>query len=93
MGNLKGFKTYRHEGNPKEKEIHDKFVREHIDCESHTCPVDLIVFPPCSNNGMMPSDYLTDREKRIVITTVQWLGSPVGQTFLRDCGFTLNEKV
>ena len=85
---VKGFKTYRHESNPKEKELHDKFIKEYIDCEKWTCPVDLLIFPSC----MLPSDYLSDREKQIVISTIQWLGSPVGQSFLRDCGFSLNYR-
>lgn len=89
---LKGFKTHRHKSNPKEKELHDKFIKEHIDCEKWTCPVDLLIFPSCENNGMIPSDYLSDREKQIVISTIQWLGSPVGKTFLRDCGFSLNYR-
>lgn len=89
---LEGFKKYRHNDNPKEKEFHDKFIKDYIDCEKCTCPVDLLVFPACNNSVMHPSDYLTDREKRIVISAIQWLGSPVGQSFLRDCGFELNDK-
>lgn len=91
MGTLKGFKTYRHDSNPKEKELHDKFIEQHIDNEAWTCPVDLLVFPACNNTAMMPSDYLSDREKQIMISTIQWLGSPVGQSFMRECGFTLNK--
>lgn len=37
-----------------------------------------------------PKDYLSDRENSIVFSTLQWLGSPVGQGFLRECGFELN---
>lgn len=29
----------------------------------------------------------TDRDKMVAATVIQWLGSPVGQGFLRDCGF------
>jgi len=37
-----------------------------------------------------PKDYLSDRENSIVFSTLQWLGSPVGQGFLRECGYELN---
>ena len=89
---LTGFKVYRHESNPKEKELHDKFIAEHLKNENCTGLVDLIIFPPSSNNGSMPSEYLSDREKQIVITTIQWLGTPVGRSFLRGCGFELTEE-
>lgn len=81
---MKGFKEYRHERNPKEKEFHDKFLKDHN--REGYCDMDMIVFG-CTNTSMMPNDYLTDREKQIVLSTIQWLGSPVGQGFLDSCGF------
>ena len=84
---IKGFKTYRHNQKPKEKELHDKFINEHVIGEYYSAPVDLIVFPAQEFNDFEPSDELSDREKRIMISTIQWLGSPVGKSFLRGCGF------
>jgi len=78
---MEGFKTYRHESNPKEKELHDKFIEQHGNGD-----MSMIIFPP-KNGGLSPTEYLTEREEKIVISTIQWLGSPVGQNFLRDCGF------
>lgn len=86
---MEGFKTHRHKNNPKEKELHDKFIKEHI--ENNDSPFDLIIFPSVVNYEWTPSDHLSDREKQIVITTIQWLGSPLGQSFLKDCGFSLNK--
>lgn len=84
MKKLEGFKTYRHSTNPKEKEFHDKFI-EH---NSHNHDdMDFLVFGMGDGNGSFPANRLTDHEKQIVISTIQWLGSPVGQGFLRDCGF------
>lgn len=84
MKRLKGFKTYRHNSNPKEKEFHDKFI-EH---NSHNHDdMDWLVFGVGDNNRNIPANRLTEHEKQIVISTIQWLGSPVGQGFLRDCGF------
>jgi hypothetical protein len=82
---MRGFKTYRHGSNPKEKELHDKFIDKRGNRD-----ISMIVFPPTSR-GMAPSEYLTEREENIVITTIQWLGSPVGQNFLNECGFKLTK--
>lgn len=81
---MEGYKTYRHTQNPKEKELHDNFLKNHNREGYHD--MDLIVFGHGSQS-LRPNDYLTDREKKIVLSTIQWLGSPVGQSFLRDCGF------
>jgi len=87
MNDLKGFKTYRHESNPKEKELHDKFLNEHI-LNNHV-PVDLLIFPPANKQQTRAMDTLSDREIEIMLSTIQWLGSPVGRSFLYDCGFEL----
>lgn len=49
---------------------------------------DLIIFGP--SNDFFPSspkEYLSDKEKRIVGGLLQWLGTPVGESFLRDAGY------
>jgi hypothetical protein len=81
---MEGFKTYRHEQNPKEKEFHDKFIEWYIDGDM---TVNLIVFPPGDEHQTRAEDTLTDREKRIMITMVQWMGSPLGQSLMSECGF------
>ena len=86
---MKGFKTYRHERNPKEKEFHDTFVKEHN--RRGYQDMDLIVFGHESNT-LLPSDTLTNKEQRIVVSTIQWLGSPVGDSFLRSCGYKLVDE-
>jgi len=78
---MEGYKTNRHAQNPKEKELHDRFLKE-----QGGEGMDLIVFGHGSQS-LRPNDYLTDREKKIVLSTIQWLGSPVGQNFLYNCGF------
>lgn len=80
---MEGYKTYRHESNPKEKELHDKFLKNY---NRNGHEMDLMVFGHDSQSSR-PNDYLTDKEKKIVLSTIQWLGSPVGQGFLRECGF------
>ena len=84
---MEGFKTYRHESNPKEKELHDKFV-EHVSHNHDT--LSRLVFGSTDDDNF-PKEYLASKEEKIAISTIQWLGSPVGQNFLRDCGFELKD--
>jgi|TARA_B110000908_G_scaffold1583_1_gene2034 hypothetical protein len=81
---MKGNKTYRHSNNPLEKKLHDSFIKQHVN--------DIEMICVASDDGMKPNRYLTDDEKRIVISTVQWMGSPVGQNFLEENGFQLKDE-
>lgn len=36
--------------------------------------------------GQRPTDYLSNRELKLVATVTQWLGTPVGQDFLKEAG-------
>lgn len=40
-----------------------------------------------------PKEYLTDREERILLSTIQWLGTPVGQSFLEKLKEESNGQV
>jgi hypothetical protein len=84
---MKSFKEHRFENNPQEKIFVEQFIRERF----YGNDIDLIVFGHPSNSSS-PNDYLSDREKNIVVSTIQWLGSPVGQAFLYSCGFELKTK-
>jgi hypothetical protein len=80
---LKGFKTYRHSSNPKEKELHDTFTNEFSERD-----MDYVVFGHLnSSSGAKPDDTLSEREQRIVVSVIQWLSSPVGTHFLRSVGY------
>ena len=80
---IKGFKEHRHDSNPLEKQLHDSFIDPHVNRD-----MDMIVFPPADNSdGMFANDVLSEREQQIVISTIQWLGSSVGQYFLHENGF------
>lgn len=84
---IKGFNTHRHSNNPKEKELHDSFISEFIDNKLSPNIIDKIIYG--TNESGYAKDYLSDHEKRIVITTIQWLGSHVGESFLDKNGFKL----
>lgn len=80
---MKGFKTYRHADNPREEALHSKFIEMFTDKD-----MDFIIFGNLNDkSGKIPNDNLTVREQRIVISTVQWLGSSLGQSFIRSLGY------
>ena len=79
---LQGNKVYRHEQNPEEKRFHDECIKQHC----HDDMMSAIVFEP-NERGTTPSEYLDEKGTRILITAMQWLGSPVGQSFLREMGY------
>lgn len=81
-----GFKDYRLKEDDKyySREIKalEIFNREHLNHASS------IVFGVKEGTGFFPNEYLTDREEKIVLATIQWLGTPVGQGFITQ----LNKK-
>jgi len=83
---MKGNKTYRHQNNPLEKKIHDKFIKAF--CVGRGNSLGQICLE--TDERGIPTSKLSAREKKIIISTIQWLGSPVGQSFLKDCGFGLS---
>lgn len=79
MNNMKGLKTYRHASNPQEKVFHDTFIKNYGDGLAQ-------ILKPVTSNGYV-NEFCSKEEEETMITTIQWLGSPVGIGFLRDCGF------
>lgn len=84
---LKGTKTRRHEKNPTEKEIHDRFIDEIHD---RTELLEAIAFDNVGKHQLHQT--LSLREKEIMINTIQWIGSSVGIKFIEDCGFKKTER-
>ena len=82
-----GFKEYRLKKDDKyyAKEIKalEIFNQDHLEHASS------IVFGVKEGAGFYPNDYLTEREEKIVLATIQWLGTPVGQGFIS----AFNDKV
>jgi hypothetical protein len=83
---MKGSKKYRHNQNPKEKELHDKFINF---CKFNSDTIHQVA-GDTKENGT-PIKYLSKEEQTMIVNTIQWLGSPVGQGFLKECGFSLDE--
>ena len=85
---MRGNKTYRHDSNPEEKLFHDKFVEL---CKINPDHVHRMCFSQ-SEDDRTVIYRLSDREEDIVVSAIQWLGSHVGQSFLRELGYTKTEK-
>lgn len=75
-----GFKEYRLKENDKyyEKEIKALQVFN----QDHLKDADLIVFGQKEGTAMTANDSLSEREEKIVLGVIQWLGTPVGQGFI-----------
>ena len=83
---MKTLKEYRFKNNPQEKVFHDKF-QEYF---PHLTSLEQIIFP--LNNYGSRSGTITKHESDLIISVIQWLGSHVGQSFLKECGFEKNYK-
>lgn len=77
-----GFKEYRLKEN-------DKYYKDEINSlkifnKEHLYHADLIVFGQKEGTSLEANDSLTDREEKIVLGVIQWLGTPVGKSFINQ---------
>jgi len=86
---MKTNKEYRFKDNPKEEELHDKFISMFESSGMANKTLSAIIFGWENDRQNCPKEYLTEREEDICLNLIQWLGSPVGQGFLDSCGFVL----
>lgn len=81
-----GLSTYRFKSNPEE----ECFAKA---WDANNQPYGTVGSPSTlayllhSDGGSSPREDVTDRERQIAATVIQWLGSPCGQCFLRDLGY------
>jgi hypothetical protein len=75
-----GFKEYRLKNDDpyysKEIRALEIFNSDHLE------HADLIVFGQKPGTAMDANDTLSDREEKIVLGVIQWLGTPVGRGFI-----------
>lgn len=76
-----GLSPHRLKDNPPEKEFAEAW-RLH---NERGRTLDYLLHHPVSGGLAVES---TEREDEIAATVIQWLGSPVGQHFLEDLGYT-----
>lgn len=81
---MKGTKQYRFEYNPLEKLFHDGFIEMFTRDNMARKALSGIVNGWSNDGQNKPKKYLTEHEETICVNLVQWLGSPVGQSFVRE---------
>jgi len=72
----KGLHQYRFRDNPLEK----KFAEAWEDSNKHGRTLEYLL----AKDSNRPNDEVTDRDREVAATVIQWLGSPVGQGFISD---------
>jgi hypothetical protein len=81
-----GLAPYRLADNPEEKRFARKWQAYNDAGNTLACLLD-----PERGSGRRPPEP-SDRDVAVAATVVQWLGSPVGQGFLRDLGYERSGK-
>jgi hypothetical protein len=76
----KGMHTHRFRDNPEE----ERFAIAWDEQNRHGNNLAHMLDTRHSGRPVEPSD----RDRVVASTVIQWLGSPVGQAFLRDLGYT-----
>lgn len=74
---------------------HDQEVLLHklVNAEDMQRQWDLIVFGQKDGVGpAQPRAHLNSNDKKIIGSILQWLGTPVGESFLERAGYTRNRK-
>lgn len=77
----KGLHTHRFADNPEEKRFAEAWAKE-----NKQGSILAYLLDPAHGTGYRPP-LPTVREAETAATVIQWLGSPVGQGFLRDLGY------
>jgi len=78
----KGLHEHRFRDNPEERRFAEAWA-EHNTCGSTLA----YLLDPAHGTGPGRPPEPDDRDKVVAATVIQWLGSPVGQCFLRDLGY------
>ena len=73
-----GLHQYRFKDNPREKAYAIAWDKQNALNEKGT--LDYLLAKDCNR----PAGEVTDRDREVAATVIQWLGSPVGQSFVRD---------
>ena len=81
MKRTKGLHEHRFRDNPEER----RFAEAWAEHNKHGSTLAYLL-DPTQAGGVRPPDP-SDRDKVVAATVIQWLGSPVGQCFLRDLGY------
>jgi hypothetical protein len=72
----KGLHQYRFKENPLEKFYAEQWEKENVEGRV----LDYLL----AKDPNHPRDEVTDRDREVAATVIQWLGSPCGQSFVED---------
>ena len=78
----KGLHTHRFRDDPEEKRFADAWD----DQNRHGSNLAYLLHTGSQGGGIRPEEP-SARDHTVAATVIQWLGSPVGQVFLRDLGY------
>lgn len=78
----KGLHTHRFKDNPEEKRFAEKWDSDNASGHNLAHLLD-----QSRGESIRPPEP-SDRDRVVAATVIQWLGSPVGQGFLRELGYT-----
>jgi hypothetical protein len=78
---FRGMSPHRYKDNPLERKFAELWQKVNDGPNGGRTALDYLMDP--TNRGY-PEPQITDRDWQIANTVIQWLGSPVGQNFLRE---------
>jgi hypothetical protein len=88
----RGLHDYRFKQNPLEKKFAMAWEKQNVsaftDKPDGKGTLDYLLAKDCN----LPAGEVTARDREVAATVIQWLGSPVGQSFLEDIKPTPNIK-
>ena len=82
---LRPSKPHRFSSNPQEEEFYDSIIERMKEDPLETIS---FIIHGAGNNGVVPKKEATEEEVHAFLATIQWLGSPIGESFLEKMGYT-----
>lgn len=89
---MKTNKEYRFKDNPEEKIYHDEFIDMFTNSFTSIETLSSIIFGWKDGRQNVAKERLTEDEENICLNLIQWLGSPIGQSFVKKCQEKINSK-
>jgi hypothetical protein len=80
----KGKHQHRFKDNPLEKVFAEKWEKLNTDHLGQLDGFGTLDYMLAEDNNH-PRGEVTDRDREVTATVIQWLGSPIGQSFVREC--------
>jgi hypothetical protein len=82
----KGLSQHRFRDNPLEERFSKAWERENVSRADGSLNGSGTLDYLLAINPNFPAGEVSERDREVAATVIQWLGSPVGQGFLRDVG-------